>query len=145
MTGCSRVFDMPLSGVLKNDCFKNLLQCINCSVQFLLKLKAAPWNFWRPPLLPVDTRRRFNVYKTSIRSHRRRIDVLQMLKRRLVSTVLFHGNFAKPSDQFLNKDFLVFQEGTKWNRCPEIGKITPPNQRSKKIEKNFLVTNIFNK
>ena len=25
---------------------------------------------------PVDTRRRFNVYKTSIRRHRRRIDVL---------------------------------------------------------------------
>ena len=35
---------------------------------------------------PVDTRRRFNVYKTSIQRRRRRIDVLQTLKRRRVST-----------------------------------------------------------
>ena len=35
---------------------------------------------------PVDTRRRFNVYKTSIRRRRRRIDVLQTLKQRRVST-----------------------------------------------------------
>ena len=35
---------------------------------------------------PVDTRRRFNVYKTSIRHRRRRIDVLQTLKRIRVST-----------------------------------------------------------
>ena len=35
---------------------------------------------------PVDTRRRFNVYKTSIRRWRRRIDVLETLKRRRVST-----------------------------------------------------------
>ena len=37
--------------------------------------------FWvnlmeRLSVVPVDTRRRFNVYKTSIRRHRRRIDVL---------------------------------------------------------------------
>ena len=32
---------------------------------------------------PVDTRRRFNVYKTSTQRHRRLIDVLQTLKRRL--------------------------------------------------------------
>ena len=37
---------------------------------------------------PVDTRRRFNVYKTYIRRHRRRIDVLWTLKRRRVSTGL---------------------------------------------------------
>ena len=36
--------------------------------------------------IPVDTRRRFNVYKTSILRRRRRIDVLQTLKRRRVST-----------------------------------------------------------
>ena len=35
---------------------------------------------------PVDTRRRFNVYKTSIRRRQRRIDVLQTLKRRRVFT-----------------------------------------------------------
>ena len=35
---------------------------------------------------PVDTRRHFNVYKTSIRRRRRRIDVLQTLKRPRVST-----------------------------------------------------------
>ena len=35
---------------------------------------------------PVDTRRRFSVYKASIRRRRRRIDVLQTLKRRRVST-----------------------------------------------------------
>ena len=35
---------------------------------------------------PVDTRRRFNVYKTPMRSPRRRIEVLQMLKRYRVST-----------------------------------------------------------
>ena len=29
-----------------------------------------------PPSIPVETRRRFNVYKTSIRHRRRRIDVL---------------------------------------------------------------------
>ena len=44
----------------------------------------------RPVILnwvnPVDTRRRFNVYKTSIRRCRRRIDVLYTLKRRRVST-----------------------------------------------------------
>ena len=34
---------------------------------------------------PVDTRRRFNVYKTSRRRHRRRIDILWALKRRRVS------------------------------------------------------------
>ena len=34
---------------------------------------------------PVDTRRRFNVYRTAIRRLRRRIDVLQTLKRRRVS------------------------------------------------------------
>ena len=38
---------------------------------------------------PVDTRRRFNVYKTSIRGPRHRIDVLQTLKRRRVSTGKF--------------------------------------------------------
>ena len=36
--------------------------------------------------IAVDTRRRFSVYKTSMRSCRRRIDVLQTLKRRRVST-----------------------------------------------------------
>ena len=35
---------------------------------------------------PVDTLHRFNVYKTSLRRRRRRIDVLQTLKRHLVST-----------------------------------------------------------
>ena len=35
---------------------------------------------------PVDTRRRFNVYKTSIQRWRRHIDVMQTLKRRFVST-----------------------------------------------------------
>ena len=37
-------------------------------------------------IAPVDTRRRFNVYKTSIRRCRRRIYVLYTLKRRRVST-----------------------------------------------------------
>ena len=37
-------------------------------------------------LYPVDTRHRFNVYKTSKRRRRRRIDVLWTLKRRRVST-----------------------------------------------------------
>ena len=37
-------------------------------------------------MIPVDTRRHFNVYKTSIRRRRRRIDVLQTLKRPHVST-----------------------------------------------------------
>ena len=37
-------------------------------------------------MLSVDTRRCFNVYKTSIRRQRRRIDVLQTLKQRRVST-----------------------------------------------------------
>ena len=36
----------------------------------------------------VDTRLPFNVYKTSIRRRQRRIDVLQTLKRRRVSTGL---------------------------------------------------------
>ena len=35
---------------------------------------------------PVDTRRRLNVYQTSIRRRQHRIDVLQTLKRRRVST-----------------------------------------------------------
>ena len=35
---------------------------------------------------PVNTRRRFKVYKAPIRRRRRRIDVLQTLKRRRVST-----------------------------------------------------------
>ena len=37
-------------------------------------------------LTPVNTRLRFNVYKTSIRRRRRRIDVLQTLKQHRVST-----------------------------------------------------------
>ena len=36
--------------------------------------------------VPVETRRRFNVYKMSIQCQRRRINVLQTLKQRLVST-----------------------------------------------------------
>ena len=39
-----------------------------------------------PFAIPVDTRRRFNVYKTSIRRRWRRIDVLQTLKRHHVPT-----------------------------------------------------------
>ena len=35
---------------------------------------------------PVDTQRHFNVYKTSIRRCQRRVDVLQTLKQRCVST-----------------------------------------------------------
>ena len=35
---------------------------------------------------PVDTRRHFNVYKTSICRRRHRMDVLETLKRRRVST-----------------------------------------------------------
>ena len=41
---------------------------------------------WGENCNPVDTRRNFNVYKTSIRHQRRCIDVLKMLKRRRVST-----------------------------------------------------------
>ena len=37
-------------------------------------------------LNPVDTRRRFNVYKTSILRLQRRTEFLQKLKRRRVST-----------------------------------------------------------
>ena len=40
--------------------------------------------------IPVDTRRRFNVYTTSIRRQRRRIDVVWTLKRRRVSTGIYH-------------------------------------------------------
>ena len=40
---------------------------------------------------PVDTRRRFNVYKTSIQRHWRRKDVLQTLKLRHVSTGKVRG------------------------------------------------------
>ena len=40
----------------------------------------------KSPEYPVDTQSRFNVYKTSIRRRRHCIDVLQMLKRRSVST-----------------------------------------------------------
>ena len=36
--------------------------------------------------IPVDARRRFNVYKTNIRRWRSRIDFLQTLKRHRVST-----------------------------------------------------------
>ena len=45
----------------------------------------------QPLPFPVDIRRRFNVYKTSIRRQRRqwrRIDVLQTLEQRRVSTGL---------------------------------------------------------
>ena len=41
-----------------------------------------------PALFPVDTRRHFNLYKTSIRRRRRGIDVLKTLKRRRVCTGL---------------------------------------------------------
>ena len=47
--------------------------------------------FHQSSTFPEDTRRRFNVYKTSIRCQRRRIDVLQLLKRRRVSTGLFRS------------------------------------------------------
>ena len=50
---------------------------------------------------PVDTRRRFNVYKTSIRRRRRRIDVLQTLKRRRVSTG--YVNYAPSVDCFVRR------------------------------------------
>ena len=47
---------------------------------------------------PVDTRRRFNVYTTSIPRRRRRIDVLQTLKQRRVST----GKELSPKSLFLH-------------------------------------------
>ena len=49
-------------------------------------------NMWNISLLltsfpyPINTRRRFNVYKTSIQCRQRRIEVLQTLKQRRVST-----------------------------------------------------------
>ena len=43
---------------------------------------------------PIDIRRRFNVYKTSIRGRQRRIDVLQTLKRRRMSTGKFDYVFT---------------------------------------------------
>ena len=56
----------------------------------------------------VDTWRRFNVYKTSLRRRRRRIDVLKTLKRRRVSTKQSHhffsgGNLFKDASEF-NQD-----------------------------------------
>ena len=41
---------------------------------------------WGKNCNPVDTRRHFNVYRTSMRRQRRCIDVLKMLKRRRVFT-----------------------------------------------------------
>ena len=41
-----------------------------------LKENISKRNFSETSLYPVDTRRRFNVYKTAIRRRRRRIDVL---------------------------------------------------------------------
>ena len=59
------------------------------SLTFILRLQfprtAAFYCFCHLTPFPVDTRRRFNVYKTSIR---RRVDVLQTLKRRRMSTGL---------------------------------------------------------
>ena len=46
---------------------------------------------------PVNTRRRFSFYKTSIRRWRRRTEVLQTLKRRRVSTGSSHRNLDKPN------------------------------------------------
>ena len=50
------------------------------------KAQKQEWSRVRVKNKPVDTRRRFNVYKTSIRRRRRRTDVLYTLKRRCVST-----------------------------------------------------------
>ena len=63
------------------DCIwtrKNTLYAVTGKCKLILKHYQAS--------IPVDTRRRFNVYKTSIPRRRRRIDVLQTLKRRHVST-----------------------------------------------------------
>ena len=46
-------------------------------------------HIWKKTInFPVDTQHRLIVYKTSIRRHRRRIDMLQTLKRCRVSTGL---------------------------------------------------------
>ena len=46
-----------------------------------MKMKAFKF-FKNSSYFPVDTRRRFNVYKTSMRRHRRLIDILKTLKQR---------------------------------------------------------------
>ena len=62
---------------------------VHLHTYFLLWSWFLPWNclcISQNVFFAVDTRRRFNVYTTSIRRHWRRIDVLLMLKRRHVST-----------------------------------------------------------
>ena len=71
----------------------NILTTVNnmfITIQgMLLEEIRIPTNWF--PTNPVDTRRRFNVYKTSIQRHRRRKDVLQTLKLRHVSTGKVRG------------------------------------------------------
>ena len=68
-----------------HDCFPvNLLHILR-----ILFLKTLMESSFPIHSFPVDTRRHFNVYKTSIWRRRRRIDVLYSLKRRRVSTGLF--------------------------------------------------------
>ena len=66
----------------------------------------------------VDTRLPFNVYKTSIRRRQRRIDVLQTLKRRRVSTglVQYRNTRIKCVQMFPTKAHVISTNQTCYNR-----------------------------
>ena len=109
------------SSLTLND-MNNGRNCILC-VQATQELNEIGDNYH-----PVDTRRRLNVYKTSIRCRRRPIDVLQTLKRRRVSTR--HQLFSEIVDSDFKldrllqtqppaeglKNFLVTEQGSTVNR-----------------------------
>ena len=62
---------------------------------------------------PVDTRRRFSVYKTSIPRCRRRIDILKTLKRHRVSigneNIVSRKLYANIDDKILSSLLSTYQ------------------------------------
>ena len=74
----------------------------------------------------VDTRPRLNVYKTSLRHRRRRIDVLLTLKRRRVSTGLESVQLSAICSKvlarkcFVEKVFLKMSQNSQGNTCARV-------------------------
>ena len=82
---------------------------------------------------PVDTLHRFNVYKTSLRRRRRRIDVLQTLKRHLVST-------GKREHQICKTNSVSFAYRAEITRSPLYGNKKGRKTHTKTLPAIFLKT-----
>ena len=66
----------PLSSITKKRFVSKILSKVSSKLP--VNVSNSPWNWLVDPYNPVDTRRRFNVYKTSPTLYRRLIDVETM-------------------------------------------------------------------